>query len=341
MKVEIITIQCPNYGNRLQNYALQETLKSIGVEVTSNKTINATVKRIFKNLLKVIRNKNSSDYFLHFDIKNIKFRYSKKVCSDSESIDYYIAGSDQIWNPNFSFNSDREFLTFAPPKKKIAYAASIGISELSEEQKLRFKNNLSDFKAISVRENDAADLIYNIIGKRPEVVLDPTMLLTKEEWQKVSRQSKLKIEKPFIVKYFLGIRNKEIEEKIEIFAKENNYEIIDITADNCAYVIGPAEFVYLLQHSQMNFVDSYHGTVFSVIFNKSFYTFSRPNEKGYGNMNSRFDTIFSLLPMKERYVVNLGDVIFSSKIDYSKINAILEIERHKSIGFIKEALGVD
>lgn len=339
MKVEIITIQCTNYGNRLQNYALQESLKNIGVQVTSNKTINATVKRKIKNLLKVIRNKNSSDYFLHFDIKNIKFKYSKK-CIDSDAVDYYIAGSDQIWNPNFLFNSDREFLTFASSEKKIAYAASIGVSELSEEQEKRFKNNLSDFHAISVREKDAADLIFSITGKRPEVVLDPTMLLTKKEWEKISRQSKLKVEKPFIVKYFLGIRNKEVEERIESYAKENGCDIIDITADNCPYEIGPAEFVYLLQNSKMNFVDSYHGTVFSILFNKPFYTFARPNEKGYGNMNSRFDTIFSLFPIVDRYVVNIENTLFSSDIDYRDTNSTLEIERKKAFDFLKEAMGI-
>lgn len=340
MKAEILTIYSINYGNRLQNYALQEALKKIGVDVVTNRIDNDITKRKIKEIIKVLRNRYSSDYFSHFDIENIRFRYSKK-CVDSNAVDYYIAGSDQIWNPNFSFNSDREFLTFTSSEKKIAYAASIGVSELSEEQETRFKNNLSDFHAISVREKDAADLIFSITGKRPEVVLDPTMLLTKKEWEKVSRQSKLKVEKPFIAKYFLGIRNKEVEERIESYARENGCEIIDITAYNCPYVIGPAEFVYLLQNSKMNFVDSYHGTVFSILFNKPFYTFARPNEKGYGDMNSRFDTIFSLLPMKERYVVNLEDVIFSPKIDYCKINAILEIERHKSIKFLREALGVD
>lgn len=340
MKAEIITIYSINYGNRLQNYALQEALRKIGVDVVTNRLANDITKRKIKEIIKALRNKHVSDYFSRFDIKNIKFRYSKE-CVDSNSVDYYIAGSDQIWNPNFSFNSDREFLTFAPSKKKIAYAASVGVSELSGEQKTRFKNNLSDFYAISVRENDAADLIYDITEKKPEVVLDPTMLLTKEEWGKIIQQSKLKVDKPFVAKYFLGIRNKEVEDRIESYASENGCEIIDITADNCPYVIGPAEFVYLLQNSKMNFVDSYHGTVFSILFNKPFYTFARPNEKGYGNMNSRFDTIFSLFPIVDRYVVNIENTLFSSVIDYRDTNSTLEIERKKAIKFFKEALGVD
>ena len=339
MKAEIITIYSINYGNRLQNYALQEALKKIGVDVVTNRVDNDITKRKIKEIVKAIRNKRVSDRFSHFDIKNIKFRYSKK-CVDSDVVDYYIAGSDQIWNPNFSFNSDREFLTFASSEKKIAYAASIGVSELSEEQEKRFKNNLSDFHVISVREKDAADLIFSITGKRPEVVLDPTMLLTKKEWEKVSRQSKLKVGKPFIAKYFLGIRNKEVEERIESYASENGCEIIDITANNCPYVIGPAEFVYLLQNSKMNFVDSYHGTVFSILFNKPFYTFARPNEKGYGNMNSRFDTIFSLFPIVDRYVVNIENTLFSSVIDYRDTNSTLEIERKKAFDFLKEAMGI-
>ena len=343
MKAEIITIQSGNYGNRLQNYALQETLKKIGIKTTTNRIENKTIQRKFREIAKALRSKNVSDYFSYFNIKNIKFRYSTEMHLNSRYIDYYIAGSDQIWNPNFPFNSDREFLSFAPSKKKISYAASIGVTELSKEEKSRFINNLSDFHAISVRENEAADLIYSLIGKRPEVVLDPTMLLTKEEWLKVSKQSRLQITKPFILKYFLGVRNGSIEQRIEDFAKENDFEVIDITSSDCPYIIGPAEFVYLFQFSAMNFVDSYHGTVFSIIFNKPFYTFSRPEEKCSGDMNSRFETIFSLFPINKRYVTDFEkfqNVVFSSEIDYSTINRTLEIERDKSIIYLKNAMRV-
>ena len=340
MKVEIVTIISNNYGNRLQNYALQETLKKLGVRSVTNRIDNKIAKRKVKEIIKATRSRYLSDYFSRFDMKNIKFKYSIEKYSDSKYIDYYIAGSDQIWNPNFSFNSDREFLTFAPSNKKIAYAASIGISELSENQSIRFKRNLKDFCAISVRETEAADLIEKLIGKRPEVVLDPTMLLTKDEWFKVSKQSKLMTTKPFIVKYFLGRRSEEVDEMINSFANENEFEVIDVTSKECPYIIGPAEFVYLFQYSQMNFVDSFHGTVFSILFNKTFYTFARPEEKGFGNMNSRFETLFSLFPLEERYLKKCDKINFDAEINFDITNKLLESYRSESVAFLKKALGV-
>ena len=340
MKCEIITIYSLNYGNRLQNYALQETLKKLGLKVCTNRnTGNIKLKRI-KELIKSLRHKHVADYFSYFDTNNITFKYSQKECKDAKSVDFYIAGSDQIWNPLFQFNSDREFLTFTSADKKIAYAASIGITELSDVQKKRFINNLSDFHAISVRESSAADMICDLVGKRPSVVLDPTMLLTEEEWEKIGEQSRIKIDEPFIVKYFLGIRNSNIEQKIELFAQQSGYKIIDITDEKISSIIGPAEYVHLFQKSKMNFVDSFHGTVFSIIFNKPFYTFSRPNENGYGDMNSRFESIFSLFQINDRYIDDLADIKFLEQMNYEKVNKILENERLKSINFLKNAMNL-
>lgn len=341
MRCEIITINSINYGNRLQNYALQEILKKLGLKVTTNRIEDNVTKRLLKELLKCLRNKYYCDYYARFDVKNIKYRYTSRDKIESESIDYFIAGSDQIWNPNFDFNSEREFLTFAPSRKKIAYAASTGISELSNEEKSKFRNYLKDFRAISVRENDASEMLSDLLEKKPEVVLDPTLLLTIEDWKKIIAQSQVKIEKPFIVKYFLGIRSEKIERKINDFATKKGYEIIDVSNRNCPYPIGPAEFVYLLSNSTINYVDSFHGTVFSILFNKSFYTFSRPNEHGYGNMNSRFETVFSRFPLKERYIFDVDKINFSEQLEYDETNKILEYERKKSIAFLKKAIGIN
>ena len=339
MKCEIITIYSFNYGNRLQNYALQEVLKGLGVNTTTNRVTNNVALYIIKKIVKVIRNNSQQDYFLRFDLKNIKFKYTSQNRIYNKKIDYYIAGSDQIWNPNFPFNSDREFLTFAPKQKKIAYAASIGINKLSEEQKGRFIRNLKDFKAISVRENDASVLIERIIKTKPEVVLDPTMLLSKQQWQEICKQSQLKIKKPFIVKYFLGTRNKKIDYIIDLYAKNNGLDIIDI-GEKCNYIIGPSEFVYLLQNSKMNFVDSFHGTVFSIIFNRPFYTFNRPDQQGFGNMNSRFDTVISLFHLENRYVKDFDSFRIDDSLCFEEANKILKKEKNKSLEYLKKSLEV-
>lgn len=339
MRCEIITIFSLNYGNRLQNYALQEALKDIGLQVTTNRVEKKIVNRRIKDFIKCIRNKTTGDMFAIFDTKNIRFRYTHPDKIYNEKIDFYISGSDQVWNPFFSFNSDREFLNFAPSRKKISYSASFGISEIPSEFQERFKNNLKDFRSISVREDAAARIIKDLVGVDAKVVLDPTMLLTKKQWENVCKQSSIKLKKPFVTKYFLGKRSNIIEEKIDEFAKRNGYEIIDITGEGCQYSIGPAEFVYLLNESVINFVDSFHGTVFSILFNKPFYTFSRPDEAGYGNMNSRFDTIFSKFPLIDRYVIDHNCFVPELEIDFENVNLVLNTEREKAIKFLKEALG--
>ena len=341
LNCEIITIYSKNYGNRLQNYALQETLKKLGCKTTTNICTNKVWIHRIKENIKCIRNKYQSDKFSIFDKKNIKYRYTKAINKiDTEFIDFFIAGSDQIWNPNFSFNTDREFLTFTNDEKKIAYAASIGVSELSQSERERFKKNLSTFSKVSVREHDAASLLLSITNINPQVVLDPTFLLDSNEWEKIIKQSSIKVDKPFVVKYFLGIRDIAIEKQIDEYSNSNNYEIIDITSDSSIYKVGPAEFLYLLKNSEYNFVDSFHGTVFSVIFEKQFYTFSRPKEKGFGDMNSRFNTIFKTFDLSERYInfENENSINFVEKIDYKKVSNKLVVEREKSIKYLIDAL---
>lgn len=340
MNVEIITIYSLNYGNRLQNYALQEVLKELGANVTTNRVEKSIINRKFKETIKRLRNRTTADLFSIFDNKNIHFRYTHSDAIYDEKIDFYIAGSDQIWNPYFAFNSDREFLVFAPSSKRIAYSASIGISEVPIEFQNRFKNNLKDFKCISVRENAAERIINDIIGINAKVVLDPTMLLTKKQWDIICKQSHIQLNRPFVVKYFLGHRSNIIDNKINEFAARHGYEIVDITSKACQYTVGPAEFLYLLNNSMFNFVDSFHGTVFSIVFNKPFYTFSRPEESGFGNMNSRFDTIFSKFALSDRYIEDFNIFIPNFNIDYNYVNVILDEERSKSIDFLKEAMEV-
>lgn len=337
MNCEIITIISNNYGNRLQNYALQKCLEKNQINSTTNRVVNHKIKVNTIEFIKRHRKKKSSDFFSIFN-RLINWRIVDSIEKvDSDEIDYFVAGSDQIWNPMFKFNSDREFLCFTDKSKRIAYAASIGLSELPEKEKERYKNNIMQFKAVSVRENEAADIIEELTGKRPEVVLDPTLLLNSEEWDIVAKKSNIKIDSPYIVKYFLGIRDKKIMDQIDEFAHKNNYQIIDITNEK-KYLIGPSEFVYLLSNSEFNFVDSFHGTVFSMIFHKEFLSFFRPKD-GCGDMNSRFSTLFQKLGGFERYVEQFPNIDNLDSLDYDEVERKLLDERKKSIDFLINAFG--
>lgn len=202
--------------------------------------------------------------------------WSSYICGQDdikikERYDYLVAGSDQIWNPLFDFNSDREFLVSTYPERRIAYAASIGIDEIPDRQKKRFYDNLKEFKAISVREDSAADIIEKIIGDRPLVVIDPTMLISKDMWEKVALRSNLNINKRYIVKYFLGEETKEYTKYIEKQAQEMSADIIEINGTNTENTVkcGPSDFLKLISNAMYVYTDSFHKYSIIYIFYES------------------------------------------------------------------------
>ena len=189
--------------------------------------------------------------FLKFN-KNIKFaRFgidkSHIIKNINKKYDYFITGSDQVWNPNFNRMSDIDFLVFATPEKRVAFSASFGISEIPEDMKDYYKERLLGIKYLSVREDTGKDIIENLTGREDiQVLVDPTMLLTSEEWNKVIKKPKqLKTDK-YILNYFLGELSDKRKQEIERIAKENNCEIINILDKNSPfYENGPSEFLYL------------------------------------------------------------------------------------------------
>lgn len=344
----IVTIISHNLGNRLQNYALQEYLLSRNYEV---KTIPMSSKSLKESELKFTIKRALSKFIKKYKSVSWQFfnrkinweKHSVKENSDEieRNYDYFIAGSDQIWNPLFDFNSDREFLTFAPKEKRIAYAGSIGISELPKEYEEHYAEMFNEFSALSVREDDAAKIIKKLTNRSAKVVLDPTMLLTKEKWEEVTKSSRINIKYKYVVKYFLGVRNDKYDKYIENRAKEIGAKVLDITKYNKENndVIGPAEFVYLIANSNGVFTDSFHGTVFSLLFEKPFVVFDRPPEKGTGNMSSRLDTLLNKFDIKGQRIVDdseLGNI--QTEVDYKKIDEILQKERKIAEDYLKEAL---
>ena len=345
-KVAIVTINSRNYGNRLQNYALQELLKKFGLKVES---IPVELKYDFKGKIKLAIKIVLSPFIKKYlsvcwDIFDQNISWSKYTAKDTKigsQYDYFIAGSDQIWNPIFECNSDREFLVFTTDEKKIAYAASIGLDALPNNEIDRYRRYISAFKAVSVREKSAANIIENLGCPRPKVVLDPTMLLSVEDWKVVIKKSKLKINERYVVSYFLGIRTAEFDSYIHNQAKEMGVKLIDIMGlpSNIKNRIGPAEFISLLYHSEKVFTDSFHGTVFSVLFHKPFIVFERPYEEGYGKMSSRLDTLLETFNLNEHRVNSKEKLdIIKPEYDYLKVDNILKEKRKESIDFLKEAL---
>ena len=355
-KIGILTINDNyNLGNRLQNYATQEFLKDFGLEVETIQNIkkyyNSNYTFRFKEKIKIIvkyilpkpKYKRYIN-FLKFN-KNIKWSnylidYKHIPLEINEEYNYFVTGSDQVWNPNFGRMSDIDFLTFADKRKRISLAASFGINEVPKNLKNYYKKRLIDFRALSVREERAKEIIEELTGRKDSIViLDPTMLIPEEKWDNVIKKPKMmkKLEgKKYILNYFLGNLSEKRKKEISRIAKENNCKIINILDKNDNfYSCGPSEFLYLEKNAFLICTDSFHSTVFSILFNRPFIVFDR--EDSEVKMSSRLETLLNKFGLKNQW--------FDKKIkneqldcDYSQVPQILKEERLKAKKFINEAL---
>lgn len=352
-KIGIVTIvDNNNYGNRLQNYAVQEVLKKFNkyeIETIKNDLVLNKKKsrlgyflRKIKSLLLKINNISDISLrkksFKRFNKENIKF--SKKefnALKKYNDYEYLIVGSDQVWNPLFGRLKDFELVNFDTGAQKISFSASFGISKLPEEYIEETKKCLSDFKSISVREDDGEKIIKNMgIEKTIEVLVDPTMMLTTKEWDKVAKKPIQLKNKKYILNYFLGELSEGREKEINRVATENECEVINILDKNSPfYQTGPSEFLYLEKNAFLICTDSFHSCVFAILYNVPFLVFDR--EDKYEKMNSRIDTLLKKLNLdKRRYSGRISPS--ELEIDYTNAYKILEKERKKSMDFLKKSL---
>ena len=203
---------------------------------------------------------------------------------------------------------------------------------LDKQKLLKCFNN---FDAISVRE-DAGKEILKDLGYKGDVsvLVDPTMLLTASEWDEVSKKPEMLKTDKYILNYFLGDLSKERVNEIQRVAKENDCEVINILDKNSPfYECGPSEFLYLEKHAFLICTDSFHSSVFAVLYNRPFIVFDREQEN-VANMNSRLDTLISKLKLKNRKYNNKCITYENMNHDYTEAYKQLEIERRKSKEFL-------
>lgn len=340
-----------NFGNRLQNYALQKVLEDLGhnVEILDNISYLNNIDNYdenYKEYLEYKKEKEKRDYSNRFRIayfeefdKNVKFKDGMVTALNlaNTGYDYYVVGSDQVWNPHHGKLKDLDLLVGIDNDKRISYAASIGIDELPEEVKEKAKEEWLKFKAISVREDKGKEIIEKLTGRNDvQVSLDPTMLLSSEEWSKLAKKPKqLKIDK-YILNYFLGELSAERKSEIERIAKENDCEIINILDKNGPYYeTGPSEFLYLEQNAFLICTDSFHSSVFSILFDRPFIVFNR--EDINKSMNSRIDTLINTFKLSNRNYE--GKITVDNlKHDYSEAFKILENKRREAKEYLEKAL---
>lgn len=371
MKGAIIThyYKSKNYGGNLQAFALCKVVNSLGYDVEQISYKNSTTdkasmpRKLYRAVRKCVKKIKSyrikkditsrDAKILHFNENVIP--HSEKVY-DADSIDscidnydFFITGSDQVWNP--SAYCPAYGLDFVPSNKiKLSYAASIAREHLDKEYLNILKRNLADYDAISVREVEAAKLLGNITKQKIHITLDPTLLLSQSEWNEICTDRVIK--EPYLFCYFLGndIKHRELAKKI---AHENNLKLVTLPhllgdyrkcdedfGDIALFEVSPSDFISLIRYSEMVCTDSFHAVAFSCIYEKEFLAFDRILKQ---SMGSRIRTITNLLCAEEHFCddenkLSMEYVKSLDKIDYSKSRVLLCEAKEESKKFLKDSL---
>lgn len=369
-KIGIVTLNgYENYGNRLQNYALQEVLRSFNYDVKTviiqkciqqekNRNLNRIKYIGMKDLLRALklRTINRTIYksqkirlgiFKEFSsnyLNEVKYTISGKEQLNnsyefSNNYEYFVVGSDQVWNPNFIENENTYFLRFTKKNKRIAYAASFGIAELPEKHREHYKNLLKGMEQISVREKAGAEITKALTDLDVPVHVDPTLLLSKEQWLKLAVRAKNKPQNRYLLTYFLGGIPKKYIKQIQFLAKINNLAIINLgdIREKDTYRTGPSQFLDYIYDCSIFCTDSFHGAVFSILFERPFIVYPR---EGSVSMYSRINTLLDKFDLNNRKVENIEvdeDVL---NIDCSNVAAIIEKEKNKALNYLKKVLSI-
>lgn len=306
-------------------------------------------KELGKNIQ--IRDKKYEEFKKEFNLSKSCLDYKGLEELAEEKYSDVIVGSDQLWLP-VNVVADYYTLNWVPEKiNKISYATSFGVSSIPKKYNEQYKKFLKRINHLSVREESGVKLIKKIANIDAKLVCDPTILLTKEEWESVAVKDRI-IKEKYIFCYFLGsnIEHRKFAERLK---KETECKIVslnhadeyvkysDLFADITPYDVGPKEWINLIQNAEYICTDSFHGTVFSILFNKTFFDFRRHNIKNKNSTNSRIDSLLNVAGInKERILLGTEEIneVLKYKIDYKKVNENITRFREESKNWLLNSL---
>lgn len=370
MKVGILSFQSAiNYGGILQIYAMQQHLKKMNITPIVINYENKSIKKSNKlkrqvnlpertnlRLLKMIylkiafrKNKKSWErkYIIFQEFKKKHLNLSGKAINNlnSETInsfDAYILGSDQIWNPNITDGFDPIFFgDFESEGKKIAYSASCGSIKTLDHKEREFFDLIKKLDHLATREKELLNYIENSTELKGTHTIDPTLLLDKEDYDIITERPNLRGK--YILIYKLQ-ENSEIYKAAKSIAKNRSLEIVEIgfkpfkTVKGITYLEteGPKEFLGLIENAQFVITNSFHGTVFSIIFEKEFLTIP------HKSVGQRMVELLTSLNLNERLITEFNEEMNKSlvNINYKLVKEDLKLLRKKSITYLTESLNV-
>lgn len=367
MKVAILTIPIhSNFGYIMQLYALQKAVQKAGHEAytiqlkVEPKSVKQRVIYLLKGIVsKYLLRRNATPFrkfptrrqmecmdvntwdFINHHCNLTKYIPSVNRLSElANEYDVFVVGSDQVWRKRYSIDIPSFFFSFLPEeKKRIAYAASFGISknDYGEELTQTCKRLLSKFSAVGVREKTAVKLCDEVFGVKAEQVLDPTLLLAKEDYLQLIEDDKIgKVPStPFLLLYVIDTasektaiaRKMAAEKDLEIYQiKSPDFKDVGSSRVNDCIYPHISTWLYAFSHASYIITDSFHGTVFSIIFEKPFLTF--------GNAKRGLDRMVSLLNMFHLAERLYSESFHENDIDYNMVNERIKEERDNSLRFM-------
>ncbi len=356
-----------NFGTVLQAYATQKTIVDLGYDCTvvDYRWDNIENPFLLSNLIRrkpinyftgivghLLRLPKRKDLNLFIDkYLNLSKRVRKSNIYDlNEQFDCFIAGSDCIWNSE-AFGLDTVgFLEFVKDNnKKGNYGSSFASDNIPDKHKQIIKELLSKFRYLSVREEKGKDLIEELLGITAEVVVDPTLLINKSHWSKISDDSKIKIGYKYLLIIEYSMSRQMLNDAEEI-AEKMGYKIVSLYFPKGKRIrtkvfskASPQDYLFLIKNAELILTDSYHTTILAINFNVNVYTYITKTSK---RLSTRFYSILNKLNLMDRLIditgnneiknqIELGNI---KNIDFEKVNKLLDIERKKSKSFLTNEL---
>ncbi len=351
-KVGVVTLYGNvNYGNRLQNYAVQQIIERRGFQaetLVAQKTTPKEIAKILREKYRLLKGGALSRRKKAFNAFNKKYIRRRTIwtrngllpSSLNRAYRYFVVGSDQVWNPEIRKRERTNFfLRFADEKRRACIAPSVGVSRIPDEYRKEFADYFRGFERLSCREAAGAADVAALSGKECEHILDPTLALSADEWRAFAKPI-VGLDEPYWAVFYLGEMNPKIRTTIETTAKARGRKIVDLGDPKSPYfALSPNQFVALIDGAKLVFTDSFHAMAFSINLNVPFYAFDRRQKDAVGNhMASRIESLTTLLALQTRYI--RGDELRepSEDCDFAAANRVLAEEREKFERYVDACL---
>lgn len=344
-----------NFGSALQSFALQSVLKNLGkdVEVINYRNPIFGSVNIFKENICYILAPILQCVSKRFKLSNLSFRKKyinetrlvrtgEEIREISKRFDVIVYGSDQIWAPNL-LNTVYLGEYVDSTVRKIAYAASIGLNNIPDNLLSTYKHLLGSFYKIGIREQEGKELLKAKCDLDSTVVIDPTLMLDVQIYLNIQRKVN-GIKQPYLFCYFLNTEH-HYKGRVQQYANKHNLQIIGVSdkiSDNEWMTrltgLGADQFLWLINHAETVMTDSYHGSIFSLLFHKNLWIFQRFDEENPICQNSRIRQLNTYFNLSPRIIHGESILEDSLPIDYEDFESKLSQLRASSIDFLRNAL---